>query len=74
MWNPSDFSSDDVLFCLWIVFINSAFQVPPQKIFRQVEILGIRWPGVIGLTRNESAPWEVILMPEVFKCSALFEK
>ena len=32
-----------------------------------VEILGIGWPGVIGLTRNESVPWEV--MPEVFKCS-----
>ena len=35
--NPSDFSSDVVfenLCCLWIVFINSAFQVPPQKIVR----------------------------------------
>ena len=39
----------------------------PPKIVRQVEILGIGWPGVIGLTRNESVPWEV--MPEVFKCS-----
>ena len=29
--------------------------------------MGIGWPGVIGLTRNESVPWEV--MPEVFKCS-----
>ena len=67
LWNPSDFSSDDVLSCLWIVFTNSFFQVPPQKIVRRVEILGIGWPGVIGLTRNESVPWEV--MPEVFKCS-----
>ena len=67
LWNPSDFSSDDVLSCLWIVFTNSVFQVPPQKIVRRVEILGIGWPGVIGLTRNESVPWEV--MPEVFKCS-----
>ena len=67
LWNPSDFSSDNVLSCLWIVFTNSVFQVPPQKIVRQVEILGIGWPGVIGLTRNESVPWEV--MPEVFKCS-----
>ena len=66
-WNPSDFSSDDVLSCLWIVFTNSFFQVPPQKIVRRVEILGIGWPGVIGLTRNESVPWEV--MSEVFKCS-----
>ena len=54
LWNPSDFSSDDVLSCLWIVFTNSVFQVPPQKIVRRVEILGIGWPGVIGLTRNES--------------------
>ena len=30
LWNPSDFSSDDVLSCLWIVFTNSVFQVPPQ--------------------------------------------
>ena len=67
LWNPSDFSSDDVLSCLWIVFTNSVFQVPPQKIVRRVEILGIGWPGVIGLTWNESVPWEV--MPEVFKCS-----
>ena len=65
LWNPSDFSSDDALSCLWIVFTNSVFQVPPQKIFRRVEILGIRWLGVIGLTRNQSVPWEV--MPEVFQ-------
>ena len=65
--NQCDFFSDDVLSCLWIVFTNSVFQVPPQKIVRRVEILGIGWPGVIGLTWNESVPWEV--MPEVFKCS-----
>ena len=67
LWNPSNFSSDDVLSCLWIVFTNSVFQVPPQKIVRRVEILGIRWLGIIGFMRNESVPWEV--MPEVFKCS-----
>ena len=67
LWNPSDFSSDDVLSCLWIVFTNSVFQVPSQKIVRRVEILGKGWPGVIGLTQNESVPWEV--MPEVFKYS-----
>ena len=67
LWNPSDFFSDNVLSCLWIVFANSVFQVLPQKIVRRVEILGIGWPGIIGLTRNESVPWE--LMPEVFKCS-----
>ena len=33
--------SDEVLSCLWIVFTNSTFQVPPQKIVRRVEILGI---------------------------------
>ena len=34
LWNPTDFSSDIVfenLSCLWIVFINSVFQVSPQK-------------------------------------------
>ena len=67
LWNLPDFYSDDVLSCLWIVFTNSVFQVPPQKIVRRVEILGIGWPGVIGLTQNESVPWEV--MPELFKCS-----
>ena len=67
LWNPSDCSSYDVLCCLWIVFTNSVFQVLPQKIVRWVEILGIGWPGVIGLMWIESVPWEV--MPEVFKCS-----
>ena len=65
--NPSDFFSDDVLSCLWIVFANSVFQLPAQKIVRWVEILEIGWTGVIGLTRNESVSWEV--MPEIFKCS-----
>ena len=32
----------------------SKTQVPPQKIVSRVEIFGIGWPGVIGLTRNES--------------------
>ena len=67
LWDPYDFFSDDALSCLWIVFANSVFQVPPQKIVKQVEILGIGWPRVIGLMWNESVPWE--LMPEVFKCS-----
>ena len=67
MWNESDFFSDDVFSCLSIVFTNSAFQVPPQKIVRKVEILGIRWLGAINLTRNASVPWKV--MSEVFKCS-----
>ena len=45
----------------------SVFQALPQKIVRLVEILGIGCPGVIGLTRNQSVPWEV--MPDVFMCS-----
>ena len=49
------------------LFSQTLFQVPTQKIVRQVEILGIGWPRVIGLTQNESVPWEV--MPEVFKYS-----
>ena len=62
--NPSDFLSDDVLSCLWIVFTNSVFQVLPQKIVRWVEILGIGWPGVIGfLNRTDehlrhNSPWD----------------
>ena len=59
--NPSDLFSDDVLSCLRIVFTNSVFQVPPQKIVRWVEILGIGWPGVISLMQNESVSWEVML-------------
>ena len=72
LWNPSDFSSDYVLSCMWIVFTNSLFQVLPQKKVRWVEILGIGWSGVIALAQNESVPWEV--MPEILKCSVLFEK
>ena len=67
LWNSSDFSSDDVLLCLWIIFKNSVFLVPPQKIISRVEILGIGWLRVIGLMQNECVPWEV--MPEVFKPS-----
>ena len=63
--NPSDFSSDDVLSCPWIVFTNCLSGTPSEN--SQVEILGLGWPGVIVLIRNESVPWEVI--PEVFKCS-----
>ena len=70
MWNPSDISSDDVLSCLWIVFIKSVFQVSLQKIVRRFEILRIGWPGFIGLMRNESVPWEVMLRYS----SGLFEK
>ena len=67
LWNPSGSSSDDALLCLRIIFKNSLFQVSPQKIVRQVEILGIGWPGVIGLMQKQSVPWEV--MAEVFKSS-----
>ena len=49
------------------LFSQTVFQVRPQKTVKWVEILGLVWPEVIGLIRNESVPWEV--MPEVFKCS-----
>ena len=55
--NSSDFFSDDNLSCLWVAFTNSVFQVPPQKIVRLVEIFWIGWPGIIGLTWNNSVPW-----------------
>ena len=59
-----DFSPDDSLSCLFSQTLS--FRYPPQKIVRRVEILGIGWPGVIGLMPNYSVP-EVML--EVFKCS-----
>ena len=31
LWNPSDFSPDDVPSCLWVVFTNSVFRVPPSE-------------------------------------------
>ena len=49
------------------LFSQTVFQVHPQKTVRRVEIVGLGWPGVISLIRNESVPWEV--MPEVLKCS-----
>ena len=55
-------------FLVWGLFSHTrSFRYTLQKIVRWVEILGIGWPGVVGLMRNESVPWEVI--PEVFKCS-----
>ena len=44
-----------------------SFRYPLRKSVRWVEILGIGWPGVIGLKQIESVPWEG--MPQVFKCS-----
>ena len=53
---------------VWGLFSHTrSFRYTLQKIVRWVKILGIGWPGVVGLMRNESVPWEVI--PEVFKCS-----
>ena len=34
----------------FLMMSSLVFQVPPHKIVRRVEILGIGWPGVIGLT------------------------
>ena len=70
LWNLSDFSSDNVLSCLWIVFTNSVFQVPPQKIVRRVEILGTGWQGLLV--------WRKISLSHGKLClrysSVLFEK
>ena len=41
------------------------FRYHPQKTVRPVEILGMEWPGVIGLMQNESVSWEVTR--DVFK-------
>ena len=68
--NPFDFFSDDVLSCLWIVFTSSIFQVPPQKIVRQVEILGIRWPGLLVLREMSLVHRKLCLRYS----SVLFEK
>ena len=46
-------------------FHKLSFRYHPQKIVRLVEILGMGWPGVIGLMQNESVSWEI--MREVFK-------
>ena len=64
---PTTLSSISCGIYLISVFTNSVFQVPRQTIVRRAEILGIGWPGVMGLTQNESVPWEV--MSEVLKCS-----
>ena len=68
LWNPADFFSDDVLLsvdCFHKLCLSGTPSVNSQSV--PLEILGTRWPGVIGLMQNESDPWEV--MPEVFKCS-----
>ena len=70
MWNSSDFFSDYVLSCLWIVVTNSVLQVPPQKIVRWVEILGIGWLRVVGLTQMSLSHGKLCLRYS----SVLFEK
>ena len=70
LWNPSNIFSGDVLSCLWIVFTNSVFQVPRQKIVRRVEILGIGWLGVIHLREMSLSHGNLCLRYS----SALFEK
>ena len=70
LWNSSDFFSDDVLSCLWIVVTNSVLQVPPQKIVRWVEILGIGWLRVVGLTEMSLSHGKLCLRYS----SVLFEK
>ena len=59
LWNPSDFFSDNVLFCLWIVFTNSIFKVGWDR--------GNRMARGYWFDTKWVCPWED--MPEVFKCS-----
>ena len=61
LWNLSDFSSDIVfenLCCLWIVFVNSVFQVPPQKIVRGGWDLGNRMARGYRLNAKWVCPLE----------------
>ena len=63
-----------ILSCLWIVFTNSVFQLPRQKLVRRVEILWIKWPG------QELPVWCKIVSPmgsyasgiHVFKLDATY--
>ena len=50
-----------------------SFRYPPQQIVRQIEILGIWWPGVISLVQNESFN-DAKCKLRVKYSSALFEK
>ena len=54
-----------ISFLIMISFVCGLFS--QTQYLRLVEMVGIGWPGVIGLAQNESVPWED--MPEVFKCS-----
>ena len=72
LWNSSDFFSDDVLSCLWVVFTNSVFQVPSQKIIRRVEIVRIGWPRVIGLTQScQLMRWQLVSRTEHLNTSGI---
>ena len=55
LWNPSDFSSDDVLACLWIVFTNSVS--PPHFSNRTLEYLRHNFPWDRLISRQTDNPW-----------------
>ena len=55
LWNPSDFSSDDVLSCLWIVFTNSVS--PPHFSNRTLEYLRHNFPWDRLISRQTDNPW-----------------
>ena len=81
LWNSSDFSSDDVLSCLWIVFTNFVFQVlpprpppPPPENSQAVQDVGNRmvrgyWFKVKWFCPMESYAWGI----QVF-CSVLISQ
>ena len=66
LWNPSDFSSDEVLSCLWIVFTNCLSGTPSENSQMGWD-LGNRIAWGYQFDGNWISPMEV--MPEVFKCS-----
>ena len=52
LWNPSDFFSDEVLSCLWIVFANSVFQVCSVREMRHHFISRTEHLNIWGITSN----------------------
>ena len=67
LWNPSDFSPDDVPSCLWVVFTNSVFRVPPSENSHVGWDLGNMMARRYRFDAKWVCPMEV--MPEAFKCS-----
>ena len=70
LWNPFDFSFDDGLSCVWIVFTNFVFQVPPSANSQANWDLG----NMMARGYQFGAKWviqwcKMQVTCEVFKCS-----